>query len=222
MVCNMTAQHLCSSFQMGIETSRLCHGLHPSSNWNRDVHGAFYWHWDQAWWQQVTCFKVTRESLWPKTSLSHLQWIFNKQIFCSWFWAIKSEWVWILLRVSNFHCVCWWWDHLRKSEHQLSNIVKELKVVGLDIEDQGHLAGYAGVNIGKHDDGSYEFTQCALIDSIKEDVCLSHAKATTKPIPAAVKKPLNVFKDSFSSTMTSITAQLYANSTTLCRQCSQT
>ena len=85
---------------------------------------------------------------------------------------------------------------LGKSERQLSNIVKELQDIGLDIEDQGHPEDYVGVNIRKHDDGSYEFTQCALIDSIIEDVGLSYAKATTKPIPAAVQKPLHSFKDS--------------------------
>ena len=50
---------------------------------------------------------------------------------------------------------------LVKSEHQLSNIAKELQDVGLDIEDQGYPVNSVGVNILKHDDGSYEFTQLA-------------------------------------------------------------
>jgi hypothetical protein len=36
--------------------------------------------------------------------------------------------------------------------------------LGLNIEDQGHPADYVGVNIKKLRDGSYEFTQRALID----------------------------------------------------------
>ena len=36
---------------------------------------------------------------------------------------------------------------LGKSEHQLSNIVKELQGVGLDIEDLGHPVDYISVNI---------------------------------------------------------------------------
>ena len=85
---------------------------------------------------------------------------------------------------------------LGKSEHKLSNIVKELQGIGLDIEDQGHPADYVGVNIQKHGDSSYEFTQHALIDSIIEDVALPYAKTTAKPILAAVQKPLHAFKDS--------------------------
>ena len=82
-----------------------------------------------------------------------------------------------------------------KTECQLSNIVKELQNIGLDIEDQGHPVDYVGLNKQKHDDGPYEFTQCALIDSVIEDVGLSYTKAATKPIPAAVQKPLHAFKD---------------------------
>ena len=48
---------------------------------------------------------------------------------------------------------------LGKSECQLSNNVKELQDVGLNIGDQGHPTDYIVVHIGKDDDGSYEFTQ---------------------------------------------------------------
>jgi hypothetical protein len=38
--------------------------------------------------------------------------------------------------------------------------------LGLNKEDQGHPADYVGVNIKKLQDGSYEFTQRALIDAM--------------------------------------------------------
>ena len=85
---------------------------------------------------------------------------------------------------------------LGKSECQLSNIVNKLQDVGLDTDGQGHPSNYGVVIIQKNDDGSYKFTQCALIDSIIKDAGLSFAKVTTKHIPAAVQKPLHTFKDS--------------------------
>jgi hypothetical protein len=47
----------------------------------------------------------------------------------------------------------------------LSLIIKRLRDSGLNIEDQGHPANYVGVNIKKRRDGTYEFTQRALIDA---------------------------------------------------------
>ena len=85
---------------------------------------------------------------------------------------------------------------LGRLECQLSNTVKKLQDIYLDIEEQGHPADYVGVNIQRHDDGSYAIKQCVLIDSITEDVGLSSAKATTKPILASVQKPLHALKDS--------------------------
>jgi hypothetical protein len=64
--------------------------------------------------------------------------------------------------------------------------------LGLNIEDQGHPADYVGVSIKKLRDGSYEFTQCALIDSIIEDVGIKDSK--TKPVPAKVSLHLHAFK----------------------------
>ena len=109
---------------------------------------------------------------------------------------------------------------LEKSKCQLSNIVKELQVVGLYIEDQGHVVDYVSINILKHDDGSFEFTQCSLIDSIIEDEGLSYAKATTKLMLS--KRHSMLSKIPLTLTMISITAQLFAYSTTLPRQHGQT
>ncbi len=65
--------------------------------------------------------------------------------------------------------------------------------MGLNIEDQGHPADYVGVNIKHLKNGSYEFTQRALIDSIIDNVGLTDSK--TKPVPAKVSLRLHAFKD---------------------------
>ncbi len=76
---------------------------------------------------------------------------------------------------------------------QLQEVIKEIQNLGLNIEDQGHPEDYVGVNIKKLKDGSYEFTQQALIDSIIDDIGLKDAKV--KPVPAKVSLQLHVFKD---------------------------
>ena len=77
------------------------------------------------------------------------------------------------------------------SEAQLANIVTELRNIGLDIEDQGHPSDYVGVNIKQLANGSIEFSQRALIDSIIKDVHLNDAKV--KPVPAKVSLRLLFF-----------------------------
>jgi hypothetical protein len=59
---------------------------------------------------------------------------------------------------------------LGNDDLQLQEVIKEIQNLGLNIEDQGHPADYKGVNIKKLKDGSYEFTQQALIDSITDNV----------------------------------------------------
>jgi hypothetical protein len=78
-------------------------------------------------------------------------------------------------------------------EMQLSNVITELRNIGLNIEDQGNPADYVGVNIKRFSDGSYQFSQRALIDSIIEDAGLTDAKV--KPVPAKVSLQLHAFKD---------------------------
>ncbi len=56
-----------------------------------------------------------------------------------------------------------------------------------------HPADYVGVNIKKLKDGSYEYTQQAVIDSIIDGIGLKDAKV--KPAPAKVSLQLHVFKD---------------------------
>jgi len=69
--------------------------------------------------------------------------------------------------------------------------IKEIQDSGLNIEDQGHPADYIGVNIKKLRDGSYEFTQRALIDAIIDDIGLKDVKV--KPVPAKVFLKLHAF-----------------------------
>jgi hypothetical protein len=80
-----------------------------------------------------------------------------------------------------------------KDDDQLKSIIREIQGIGLDIEDQGHPADYVGVNIKKLKDGSYEFTQQALINAIIADANLTDAKF--KPVPAKVSLQLHAFKD---------------------------
>jgi len=67
-------------------------------------------------------------------------------------------------------------------DSKLTDGMRDIQNLGLSIEDQGHPADYVGLNIKKIKDGSCEFTQRALIDSIIEDVRLKDAKV--KPVPA--------------------------------------
>jgi hypothetical protein len=82
-----------------------------------------------------------------------------------------------------------------KLQDAIHNIQDNIQDAGLNIEDQGHPADYVGVNIKKAKDESYEFTQCALIDSIIQDFGLNKKDATVKPVPAKVSQRLHTFKD---------------------------
>jgi hypothetical protein len=82
---------------------------------------------------------------------------------------------------------------LGSDDLQLQEVIEEIQNLGLNIEDQGHPVDYVGVNIKKIKDGSYEFTQQALIDSIINDIRLKDAKV--KPVPAKVSLQLHAFKD---------------------------
>ena len=66
--------------------------------------------------------------------------------------------------------------------------------MGLNIEDQEvHPVDYVGVSIKKLRDGSYKFTQQALIDVIINNVEINDSR--TKPVPAKVSLRLHAFKD---------------------------
>jgi len=76
----------------------------------------------------------------------------------------------------------------------ITQIITQMQNLGMNIEDQGHPADYVGVNIRRLKNGSYEFTQKALIDAIINDVDIGDAY--TKPVPAKVTLHLHAFKSS--------------------------
>ncbi|KAL7475484.1 hypothetical protein ACHAW6_001396, partial [Cyclotella cf. meneghiniana] len=78
-------------------------------------------------------------------------------------------------------------------DNTLMLIMKQLKSTGLNIEDQGHQADYVGVNINRNHDGTYIFTQHALIDAIIDDVDIDNSY--TKQVPAKVSLQLYAFCD---------------------------
>jgi hypothetical protein len=80
------------------------------------------------------------------------------------------------------------------NDHKISDVIKEIKKAGLDIEDQGHPADYVGLTITKHSNRYYDFTQRALIESIINDVNIGDAY--TKPVPAKALMQLHAYKDS--------------------------
>ena len=80
------------------------------------------------------------------------------------------------------------------SDDAITSIIQQMKDKGLNIEDQGHLADYVGVNIKKLHDFTHEFTQRALINSIIDDV--DTRNSYTKPVPTKVALQLHAFKDS--------------------------
>ncbi len=82
---------------------------------------------------------------------------------------------------------------LGNDDSKLQDAIKEIQDLGLNIENQGHPADYIGVNIKKLWDGSYEFIQHALIDSIIDDI--GHKDAKVKPVPAKVSLQLHAFRD---------------------------
>jgi hypothetical protein len=84
---------------------------------------------------------------------------------------------------------------LGNDDVQLLQAIKEIQDLGLNIKDQSHPADYVGVNIKKHRNGFYEFTQHALNDSIIiiKDSGISNSK--TKPVLAKVSLQLHAFKN---------------------------
>ena len=79
---------------------------------------------------------------------------------------------------------------LGPSNYKLTAMTEALKQSGLKIEDKCHPSDYIGVNIKKHCDRTYEFAQLALIDSILNDIGLTHLNKV-KPIPMSSSKCLH-------------------------------
>ncbi|KAL7460275.1 hypothetical protein ACHAXS_000738 [Conticribra weissflogii] len=81
-----------------------------------------------------------------------------------------------------------------RTDEQLESIICEIKSTGLDVEYQGYPAGYVGMNILKHANGTYEFTQQTLMNIIIQDVGVQ--ENYTKPVPVKSTLHLHLFKDS--------------------------
>jgi hypothetical protein len=187
MVCHQAYDHLRNHFLLGPSTSGLGYGLSTSSNQDRHLYGA-----------------ATRDSIKHGNSKEHILKLEKniygqKQAGCLWNSFLVDKLTSIGLTTSLIDdCVFFmvYMDDgifLGSNNLQLQEVIKEIQNLGLNIEDQGHPADYVGVNIKKLKDGSYEFTQQVLIDSIINDVGLKDAKV--KPVPAKVSLQLHVFKD---------------------------
>ena len=81
-----------------------------------------------------------------------------------------------------------------KDDNKITQIIQQLRDAQLDIEDQGHPADYVGVNIKQSRDGTIDFTQRALIDTIIEECNVSGVY--TKPVPAKSSLILHAFESS--------------------------
>jgi hypothetical protein len=81
---------------------------------------------------------------------------------------------------------------LGDDDSKLQQAIKNIQDTGLKIEDQDHPADYIGVNIKKLRDGSYEFTQRALIDSIINDVGLKDAKVESLILPKCLYSSMHL------------------------------
>jgi hypothetical protein len=69
----------------------------------------------------------------------------------------------------------------------IDEAIQDIKKLGLDMEDQGDIEDYLGVNVEKVND-TFVLTQPQLIDQIIEDMDLEGTRP--KPIPALSTKPI--------------------------------
>lgn len=76
----------------------------------------------------------------------------------------------------------------------LDTLLQELRDTGLRLDDMGHPSDYIGVNLSQ-EDGVFNFTQRALIDSILKDVGLENSRKS-KPVPAKSSQILQAFPES--------------------------
>ena len=79
---------------------------------------------------------------------------------------------------------------LGPNSNDIDKAIAELKAEGFDIEDQGDIADYLGVNVERVDGDKIKLSQPHLIDEIIRDVNLS-SRAQSKSTPAAPTKILH-------------------------------
>ena len=83
---------------------------------------------------------------------------------------------------------------LSPNKSSVDETIKQLKDLKFDIEVQGNISDYLGINFTRHSNGSMTLQQPLLIKQIISDSGL-HNKAASKPTPAASTKILRRFED---------------------------
>ncbi len=105
---------------------------------------------------------------------------------------------------------------LGPSDKVLTQVIHKIKDTGLDMEDQGYTSNYVGFNMHKEADGTYNFTQLTLIDTIILDIGLKGKYKT--PVPAKASLHLHAFMTSpmfdYNFNNCSIVGKLKAQSST--------
>jgi hypothetical protein len=192
MVCHQAYDHLWNLFLLGPLTSGLYYGTSASSNQDGYLYGTATRNSNQAWELQHV-LKLEKNSYG------------QKQAGCVWNLFLVDKLTSIGFTTSLIDGCVFFRDDvifmvymddgifLGSKDSQLQEVIKEIQNLGLNIEDQGHPADYVGVNIKKQKDGSYEFTQQVLIDSIIDNIGLKDAKV--KSVPAKVSLQLHAIKD---------------------------
>ena len=82
------------------------------------------------------------------------------------------------------------------NEAELQHLIDEMQRAGLKLTVDGDISDFLGVNIKKHDNGTFELTQPHLIDQVLEDLRLHNSNVATKAIPAASSQLLRRFPNS--------------------------
>jgi hypothetical protein len=193
MVCHQAYDHLWNHLLLGPSMGGLCYGLSTSSNQDGHLYGTATRGSNQAGNSKEHVLKLEK-NIYGQKEAGHMWNLFlvDKLTSIGFTTSLIDDCVFfrgdIIFMVYVDNGII-----LGSKGLQLQEVIKEIQNLGLNIEDQGHPADYVGVNIKKLKDGSYEFTQQGLIDSIIDDVGLKDAKV--KPVPAKVALQLHAFKD---------------------------
>jgi len=81
-------------------------------------------------------------------------------------------------------------------EHEINEIIEDMKKVKLDITVEGDLQDFLGVNIDRKEDVSIHLSQPHLIDQILKDLRLDADNVAVKSTPASSSKLLSRQDDS--------------------------
>jgi Reverse transcriptase (RNA-dependent DNA polymerase) len=76
------------------------------------------------------------------------------------------------------------------TDKELDEAVKAMKATGLDLTVEGKIEDFLGVNIDRHEDGTFHMSQPRLIDQILKEMRLNSPNVNVKQTPALVSKIL--------------------------------